>query len=127
MRQTSSVLACVCVGVVFGIVAEFGARRLRLWIYRRPLYPIINVVAVFGLAMGGLAAFVPMFGRIPAFLVAFAAGLGYEILNLTRLHWWDFPGARLAFIHGHPAIVVTVAAMWGFVPVLIATIYGLSW
>lgn len=127
MRQTSSVLFCICVGIVFGVAAEFGARAFRLWVYRRPQYPVVNVVAVFGLIMGGLAALVPTVGGIAAFLIAFAAGLAYEILNLTQLHWWDFPDRRLLFIHGHAAIVVTLAVMWGVVPVLIASLRAMRW
>ncbi len=127
MRQTSPVLACVCVGIAVGIAAELSARRLRLWVYRRPVYPIINVIAVFGLVMGGLAALLPSVGTVPALVMAFAAGLAYEILNLRQLHWWDFPDARMAFIHGHTAIVLAVAVMWAFVPVLIATVNAFRW
>ncbi len=120
-------LFCVCIGIVFGIAAELAARRLRLWVYQRPQYPIINVIVVFGLLMGGIAALVPTVGGIAVFLIAFGAGLAYEILNLRQLHWWDFPDQRLVFIHGHVAIVVTLAVTWGIVPVLIASVRALRW
>jgi hypothetical protein len=38
----------------FGVVTEFTARMGRLWIYRRPINPVINVLVMFGPVMGGL-------------------------------------------------------------------------
>ena len=119
-------LRCVIIGIIIGAVAELGARWLKLWVYRRSQYPIVNVVAVFGIIMGSLAALVPSLGLVVAFVIAFAVGLLYEIVNLTRLHWWSFPGERVAFIHGHAAIVVAIALLWGFVPLLIAAVRAVA-
>lgn len=119
-------LRCVIIGIVIGAVAELGARWLQLWVYRRPHYPIVNVVAVFGIIMGSIAALVPSLGIALAFVIAFAVGLLCEIVNLTQLHWWSFPGERVAFIHGHAAIVVAMALLWGFVPLLIAAVRAVA-
>jgi hypothetical protein len=114
------VLRCILIGMTIGAVAELGARVLKLWIYRQPQTPILNVVAVFGLIMGGVATLVPTIGVAAAFVIAFAFGLIYEIANLRVLNWWYFPGERLAFLRGHTPIVVVIALLWGFVPVVIA-------
>ena len=119
-------LRCVIIGIIVGAVAELGARWLQLWVYRRPHYPIVNVVVVFGIIMGSLAALVPGLGVTLVFVIAFAVGLLYEIVNLTQLHWWSFPGERVAFVHGHATIVVAIAVLWGFVPLLIAAVRAVA-
>ncbi|MFI5395299.1 MAG: hypothetical protein ACHQ9S_07165 [Candidatus Binatia bacterium] len=116
-------LRCVLIGIVFGILAETSARALSLWIYRRAHYPLVNVLVIFGLVMGGIAAVVPQIGVLPALLLGIAAGLLYEVINLAVLDWWYFPGERLAFIHGHAAIVAVLALLWGVVPVAIAAVH----
>ncbi len=106
------------ISVIIGIVTELNARALRLWIYRSPQLPILNVLVMFGVVMGGIASLVPTFGLLPVFLIAFGVGLAYEIANLNLLNWWYFPGERIAFIRGHTAIVVVIAIFWGVVPVM---------
>lgn len=115
-------LRCMLISMVIGIVGEITARTRRLWIYRSAQTPIVNVIVMFGVVMGGVAAFVPNVGLLPAFFVAFAIGLVYEIANLSVLDWWYFPDERLAFIHGHAAIVVVIAVLWGTVPVITAVL-----
>jgi hypothetical protein len=115
-------LRCMLIGGVIGVVSEFGARTLRLWIYRQPHYPIINVIVTFGIIMGAIASFVPSIGPLPAFAIAFVYGLAYEIANLRVLHWWDFPDERVGFIRGHAAIVVAIALLWGVVPLMIVAV-----
>ena len=61
----NGVLGYILIGMVFGILTEIIAWWLRLWIYRQPQTPILNVVLVFGLLMGGLAAFIPRYGVLP--------------------------------------------------------------
>jgi hypothetical protein len=85
------VLRCVIIGMVIGAVAELGARSLQLWVYRRPRYPIVNVVVVFGIVMGSIAGLVPRLGLARAFVIACAVGLVWEIVNLTRLLWGFVP------------------------------------
>jgi len=112
--------------MVIGAITEFGAHVLQLWVYRRPYYPIVNVVVVFGIIMGSIGALVPSLGLALAFVIAFAVGLLYEIVNLTQLHWWSFPGERVAFIHGHAAVVVAIALLWGFVPLFITALQAVA-
>jgi hypothetical protein len=113
------VLRCMLIGIVIGVAAEIVARAFNLWIYRQPQTPILNVIAMFGLVMGGVAALAPKIGVKSAFVIAFAIGLAYEFANLRLLDWWYFPGERLGFIHGNAAIAVVIALLWGAVPIVI--------
>lgn len=120
-------LRCILIGMIIGVASEAGARRLSLWIYRQPQYPIMNVIVMFGIVMGGIASLVPSLGITAAFSIAFAIGLGYEIANLRILDWWYFPGERLAFIRGHAAIVVVISLLWGAVPLMAAAVHAALW
>jgi hypothetical protein len=114
------VLRCMLISMVIGVGGEVSARTLRLWIYRTAYTPLVNIVVMFGVIMGGIAALVPSVGVLPIFFIAFAVGLVYEIANLYVLDWWYFPDERLAFVRGHTAIVVVLALLWGTVPVVTA-------
>lgn len=111
-------------GVVIGVVGEGAAYLQRLWVYRRPLYPVMNVLVMFGLVMGTLAALTPRLGVLPVFLVAFVVGLTYEVANLRVLHWWTFPGERLYLLRGHAQVVVAISLLWGAVPLLVVALAG---
>ena len=117
-------LRCIVIGCVIGAGGEFAARKLDLWVYRAPRYPILNVIVVFGIIMGGVASMLPALGVLLSCTIAFAIGLGYEVVNLRLLRWWYFPGERLLFIHGHAGIVVALGALWGLVPAMIACVEG---
>jgi len=116
----SGVLGYILTGMAFGILTELIAWRLRLWVYRQPQTPILNVIVMFGLVMGGVASLVPMHGLLPGFLAGGVLGLLYELANLKVLHWWDFPDQRMAFVSGHTAILIVLSVAWGLLPPLIA-------
>lgn len=105
--------------VVVGIAAELAARSGRLWLYRKPVNPVVNVIVVFGLVMGGLSLAVPALGHLPVFLLAWAIGYGYEQLNFAVLHWWDFPGDRFLIFEGRQACAISVGALWGLTPLIV--------
>ena len=107
------------IAVVVGIAAETAARAGRLWLYRKPINPVINVIVVFGLVMGGLSLAVPALGHLPVFLLAWAMGYGYEQLNFLVLHWWDFPGDRFLMFEGRQACAVAVGVLWGLTPLVV--------
>ncbi len=113
-------LRFMLIGALIGIAAELGAWALGLWVYRQPQTPVLNIVVMFGVIMGGLASWVRVIGVLPVYWLGFAVGLLYEALNLRVLKWWDFPGERLAFVRGHTAIILVLAVAWGVVPVVIA-------
>ena len=117
-------LAYVLIGMTCGVITEVCARLLKLWVYRQPQTPVLNVIVVAGLIMGAIATLVPRYGMLPAFVLGFAVGLAYEVANLAFLKWWDFPDERLGFIHGHAAIVVLVSVGWGAVPLITASVHA---
>ena len=112
-------LRYVVIGMAIGVVTELAARTFRLWIYHKGYTPVLNVIIVFGLIMGGLASRVRPLGLEIVVGIAFGIGLLYEIANLRFLRWWSFPNERLVFIRGHAAIVVVLALLWAAVPALI--------
>jgi hypothetical protein len=111
-------------GVVIGIVCETAAYLQGLWVYRRPVFRITNVVVVFGVVMGTLASRAARWGIWPVFGAGVAIGLGYEVLNLAVLHWWRFPDERVGPLRGQAVIVTGLAISWGAVPVVAALVRG---
>ena len=118
-------LRYVVIGMVIGVATELVARTFRLWIYHQAQTPVLNVIIIFGLIMGGLTSRMRTLGLEPAVGIAFGVGLLYEIANLRMLKWWYFPNERLLFIRGHAAIVVVLALLWGLVPVLIVSAHAM--
>ena len=117
-------LACVLLGLIIGTVTEITARTARLWLYRRPYTPVVNILGMFGLIMGGIAAAAGHLGTAATFGLGAAIGLAYELANLFILDWWYFPDERMAAVHGHTAIVLTLTLTWGVVPLMIAAARG---
>ena len=101
-----------------GLVMETIARIGRLWIYRKAINPVINILIMFGLVMGGLSLVVPTLGHVPVLLIAAVIGYGYEQLNFSVLEWWDFPGDRFLLFQGKQACALSVGALWGLVPLI---------
>jgi len=118
------VLSYVLIGMTVGVITEVCARLLKLWVYRQPQTPVLNVIVIFGLVMGAIAMLVPDHGLWLPFVLGAAVGLAYEVANLTALKWWDFPDARLGFIRGHAAIVVVMTLGWGAVPLITAKVHA---
>jgi len=112
--------------LAIGVACETGAALGRFWVYRRPLYRVLNVVLVFGLVMGGIATLAGRLGLGGVFAAGFSIGLAYEALNLAWLDWWFFPDDRLLVLRGRPACAAGVAVAWGLVPVAIALARGLA-
>lgn len=103
---------------IVGIVMEVTARIGRLWLYRSPVYPVVNILIMFGLVMGGLSLSIATLGPVPVFLLAAAIGYGYEMLNFAVLKWWDFPGDRFLLFKGKQACAISVGLLWGLVPLI---------
>jgi hypothetical protein len=114
------VLPYVLIGMTVGVITEACAWFLKLWVYRQPQTPVLNIIVVYGLVMGAIAALVPRSGVVPCAVMGGAVGLAYEATNLAFLKWWDFPGERLGFIRGHAAILVLLTVGWGVVPLMTA-------
>ncbi|MBI4515012.1 MAG: hypothetical protein HY699_04250 [Deltaproteobacteria bacterium] len=114
------------IALVIGVAGETNAYCQRLWVYRRPIYPVLNVLLMFGLVMGGLASMASQLGLATVFAIGFAVGVVYEIANLRWLHWWEFPGERLYFLRGHGPVVVAISLFWGGVPLLVAALESMT-
>lgn len=117
-------LAALGLGVALGAGAEALARALRLWVYRSPVYPVVNVLAMFGVVMGGLSLLATQLGFAALFAIGWAIGFAYEWLNFLALDWWHFPGDRFLVFRGRMACAAAVAALWGVVPVANALLRG---
>lgn len=113
-------LEALGIGVALGAGAEVLARALRLWVYRSPVYPVVNVLGMFGVVMGGLSLLAPELGHAVLFAIGWAIGFGYEWLNFLALDWWHFPGDRFLVFRGRTACAASVAALWGLVPAAVA-------
>ena len=105
--------------VAIGVVTELAARRGRLWVYRRPLYPVLNVLVVFGAVMGAIATLGARLGVVAVFGIGVAIGLAWELANVAVLDWWFFPGDRLGVVRGRTACALAIAITWGLVPVMV--------
>jgi hypothetical protein len=113
-------MTSILVGIGVGVVGEIGAFAQGLWVYRRPLYPVVNVLVMFGLVMGTLARVGAGLGVTGLFGLGFAVGLAYEAANFALLDWWYFPDDRFLGLRGRMACAVGVSLGWGTVPVLVA-------
>ena len=102
---------------VMGVFAEIAAYSFKFWIYRKRRYPVINVLLMFGLLMGIISLAVPAMGWAPVFIVATLIGYGYEKINFSHLHWWDFPNDQFLVFKGKNACAWAVGCLWGAVPV----------
>jgi|CXWL01.1.fsa_nt_gi hypothetical protein len=109
----------VLAGIGVGVLGEIGAHLRRLWVYRRPLYPVLNVLLMFGLIMGTLAWAGGSLGAPALFGIGFGIGLAYEVLNFAVLDWWFFPDDRLLGLQGKTACAIGVSLGWGTVPVTV--------
>lgn len=106
-------------GVVIGSLAELIARTFGLWRYRKPIYPVLNVLLVFGGIMAALSLQIPVHGWPLMVACAFLIGLAYELLDLYVLDWWYFPGERFLLFRGRLGCAIPVAVLWAGVPLFI--------
>jgi len=114
---TERVLMLIVISTTIGVFAEIAAYGFKFWIYRKPYYPVINVLLMFGLLMGIIGLAVPTVGWVPVFIGATLIGYGYEKVNFSHLHWWDFPNDQFLFFKGKNACAWAVGFLWGSVPV----------
>ncbi len=119
LRRKADVLVTAA---AFGVLAETLARATRLWVYRSPVYPTLNVIFMFGVVMGLLAVLVPRRGTGFCFAAAAVVGFLYELANFHLLHWWWFPAGKFLIFRGELQISLALALMWGVVPPLVAAL-----
>lgn len=110
------------VAAALGVAAETVARTARFWIYHKPVYPVANVLVMFGLVMGTLAAMAPEWGVAVVTLIALLIGYAYEMANFRWLNWWYFPDDRFLVFRGKQACALAVACLWAAIPGVVHTI-----
>lgn len=99
-----------------GVVVEALARLSSAWRYRHVGFVLVNLLVMYGVIQGSLAASVSRRGLLVAAGFGAMAGLLYEIINLRWLHWWSFPNQRMIVVRGHFAILAVLTVLWGLVP-----------
>jgi hypothetical protein len=115
---TNPYLLAFITTLFIGLFCELTARLGKLWIYRKSIYPVLNILLMFGIVMGALSLLIPRTGLLPVFIIAIAIGYAYEKINFSHLHWWDFPGDKFLFFSGQEACARSVAILWGITPLL---------
>jgi hypothetical protein len=120
----SLAFACFLAALAIGTCVEGIARLLNLWTYRSPLYPLINVILVFGLIQGFGVGWViggreALRGVFPVlFMVGAVLGLLTEGLNEYWLHAWTWSKRPLLGIRRSIDKSAFVGVSWGFTPLL---------
>ncbi|MFQ3325153.1 MAG: hypothetical protein ACI90U_002988 [Pseudomonadales bacterium] len=101
-----------------GILCELTARIGKFWLYRKPIFPILNIILMFGIVMGALSLLCQRSGLLPVFIIATAIGYAYEKINFSTLHWWDLPNDRFLVFKGKEACARSIAVLWGITPLI---------
>lgn len=113
-------LRTILLGMLLGVVIEALARLFRLWEFRHGSFVAIQIVLVYGLAMGTLAAWAPRLGAPVVALGAAMVGLCSELLNVAFLHWWRFCDGRDDSSWGRLATILVLALAWGTAPLVLS-------
>jgi len=120
----SLAFACFLAALAIGTCVEVFARILNLWTYRSPLYPLINVVLIFGLVQGFGVGWViggreALRGVFPVlFMVGAVLGLLTEGLNEYWLHAWSWSDRPILGIRRSIDKSAFIGVAWGFAPLL---------
>jgi hypothetical protein len=120
----SLAFACFLAALAIGTCVEVLARILNLWTYRSPLYPLINVVLIFGLVQGFGVGWViggreALRGVFPVlFMVGAVLGLLTEGLNEYWLHAWSWSDRPILGIRRSIDKSAFIGVAWGFAPLL---------
>lgn len=120
VRSSGGSVRLVLLGIALGVLVEGFAWLLRWWEFRRKLFLLVQVVGMYGLVMGGLAAWVPRLGPGPTFGLACLLGLCSELLNVAFLKWWRFCDGRDDSSWGRLVVLLVLALAWGAAPLVIA-------
>lgn len=113
-------IRAVLLGMAIGVVAEIIAYGANWWKYHKTVSPLINILVMFGLVMGGISLLQPTLGIGGVFLLALVIGYAYEWANFVVLNWWVFPDERFLVFRGRQGCAASVAVVWGMVPLIVA-------
>jgi len=116
--------ACFITALTIGVCVETVARVLGLWRYRSPVFPLINILLVFGLIEGlSVGWFVggrdALRGVFPVLFMAGAVlGILIEGLNEFWIHAWSWSDRPILGVRRSIDKAAFVGVTWGFVPLL---------
>jgi hypothetical protein len=115
-------MACFVAALGIGVAVETLAGVLKIWIYRSPLFRVINVIAVFGLLQGyGVGWLIggreAMRGVFPVlFMVGAVLGILVEGLNEFWLRAWSWSDRPLLGITRSIDKSAFIGVAWGLTP-----------
>lgn len=124
----SQPLSYFLAALLIGLIAEQAARAMRLWFYKRRLYPVLNVVVAFGLVQGlGVAWTIggrQQVGQIAPvlFMVGAVVGIAMEGANEYWLDAWSWNAKPIIGITRPIDKAAFIGVMWGFAPVVTVVI-----
>ncbi len=119
----SQPLSYLFAALLIGLICEQLARTMRLWRYKKPYYPILNVLIAFGLVQGlGVAWTIggrQEIGKIAPvlFMAGAVVGIAMEGANEYWLQAWSWSHRPIIGITRSIDKAAFVGAMWGFAPV----------
>ena len=124
----SQPLSYLLAALLIGLICEQAARAMRLWKYKKPLYPFVNVVVAFGLIQGlgvawtiggkqDVAQIAPVL-----FMVGAVVGIAMEGANEYWLDAWVWPHKPILGITRPIDKAAFIGVMWGFAPVVTVVI-----
>jgi hypothetical protein len=113
-------IRALLLGMALGVAAEILAYSANWWKYHKTISPLINILVMFGLVMGAVSLLQPTLGTGGVFLLGVLIGYAYEWANFLVLDWWVFPDERFLVFRGRQGCAVSVAVIWGLVPLTVA-------
>lgn len=103
----------VVVSALAGMIIETLAWFFGLWVFEPPWIFLPWAVVWEGLCFGTLAWWIRGWRPPVQSLVSAAVGGAGEVVSAWIAPFWAFPGERLLFVSGLPAIVLFLTALWG--------------
>jgi hypothetical protein len=124
----SQPLSYLLAALLIGLICEQAARAMRLWTYRKPFYPLLNIILAFGLLQGlGVAWTIggrQQIGQIAPvlFMVGAVVGIAMEGANEYWLDAWTWTRKPIIGITRPIDKAAFIGVMWGFAPVVTVVI-----
>ena len=120
----SQPLSYLLAALLIGLICEQAARAMRLWTYRKPFYPAVNILLAFGLLQGlGVAWTIggrQQVGQIAPvlFMVGAVVGIAIEGANEYWLDLWSWTTKPIIGITRPIDKAAFIGVMWGFAPLV---------
>lgn len=100
---------------VIGVITECFAQWQQLWVYKKPITRVCNVLFVFTVLFG-LISYLFKDNLLLAMALGTVWGVSYEVVNDRWTKAWDFLG-NPSWLTGQTA-VWGVGIAWGLIPLI---------